>query len=75
MEAFWVHYEKQMADLLADPQHYLASTVNGSASSVAAIKNLQMQIQQDQDNITLRQNAVDDAQTTLNNDKDSASGN
>jgi HlyD family secretion protein len=61
-------FQKQMADLLADPQHYLASIVNGSASSVGAIKNLQMQIQQDQATITLRQNAVDDVQSTLNND-------
>ena len=58
-----------MSDLLADPQHYLASNVNGSASSVAAIKNLQMQIEQDQSTITLRQNAVDDAQATLDDDK------
>ena len=35
---------------------------------MGAIKNLQMQIEQDQSNITLRQNAVDDAQTTMDND-------
>jgi multidrug efflux pump subunit AcrA (membrane-fusion protein) len=62
-------YQKQISDLLADPQHYLASQVNGSASSVAAIKNLQMQIDQDQSNITLRQNTVDEAQSKLNDDK------
>ncbi len=62
-------YQKQMSDLLSDPVHYLASTVNGSAASAAEIKNLQLQIQQDQDTITLRQNAADDAQTTLNDDQ------
>ena len=62
-------YQKQMSDLLADPQHYLASNINGAASSVAAIKNLQMQIEQDQSTIVLRQNAVDEAQAKLDDDK------
>jgi len=60
-------YQKEMIDLLADPEHYLASRVDGSGSSVAAIKSLQMQIEQDRSNITLRQNAVDEAQSTLDN--------
>jgi len=58
-----------MTDLLTDPEHYLASRVDGSAASVAAVKNLQMQIEQDQATIVLRQNAVDDAQSALDNDK------
>jgi multidrug efflux pump subunit AcrA (membrane-fusion protein) len=65
-------YQQEMANLTADPEHYLASKVNGSASSVAAIKNLQMQIEQDNSTITLRQNAVNEAQSTLDDHKNMA---
>ena len=77
-------YEKQMADLLADPAH------SGAATSVADITSKQFAVQQAQaslvnsqngittaqngitnaqNNIITAQNKVDDAQTALNNDK------
>jgi HlyD family secretion protein len=74
------NYQKQMADLLKDPAHYMAaSSTNSSTASVAQINSLQNTIAQDQanieqsqTNINLKQNALDDARSALDDAKAAA---
>jgi HlyD family secretion protein len=65
-EADIVEYQEELQELLTDPEH------SGAASSVTDIKNKQLAVQQAQANLVTVQNALDDAQKTLDEEKNSS---